>query len=284
MHPSDSPPRDVVDIVITGYKKSLGSIKPLTLVSLPVVLFSAITMGWLYPDANSMSDQAAKTFSEAMQQLQLMIPMMGLSILSSLLTYYVSTFVLLQFFRDLYQGEIQEDVYTYLRPTPKAGGIFGIAFFVFLATLLSIVLIALGLILLILPGLALLCGFLALLARICLVNHIYISEPEVGFIDAFGKSWTLTQGYFWRTVGLLCLMLLAQFFLSIPLYIVSVVMGLLAVVVQMFSGAFPMALLYVPLFALTYWLSLAVTSPGAISTLQGYYLDLKARQTQRSVT
>lgn len=128
-------------------------------------------------------------------------------------------------------------------------------------------------------------GLLFLGIRLCLAGHVVVLE-RAGPIRSIARSWALTRGRFWRTLGV---MMLAQLVLSVISYVVQMVLSFVMVLVVGFSissaesgdtsgndsawGMIVFAIIMVVLSMLT----AAITYPFLTNVLGALYADARIR-------
>ena len=124
-----------------------------------------------------------------------------------------------------------------------------------------------GLLLLIVPGLAVFCAAIYFLVRWSLTVAAMMAE-DIGPIRGLGRSWNLVKGQWWRTFGILVVVAILQTVISYALFFLF---GLIAAVFS--TGDFQAALVQVGSTLLS-----AVVSPITTIAVVLLYFDLRVRK------
>jgi hypothetical protein len=124
-----------------------------------------------------------------------------------------------------------------------------------------------GFVLLILPGLAVLCAAVYFLVRWSLTVAAMMAE-DIGPIRGLGRSWNLVKGQWWRTFGILVIVAILQTIISYALFILF---GLIAALFS--TGDFQAALVQVGSTLLS-----ALVSPITTIAVVLLYFDLRVRK------
>jgi hypothetical protein len=124
-----------------------------------------------------------------------------------------------------------------------------------------------GFVLLILPGLAVLCAAIYLFVRWSLSIAAMMAE-DIGPIRGMGRSWNLVRGSWWRTFGILLIVTIMQ---TIITYALFFLFGLIAALFS--TGDFQAALVQVGGTLLG-----ALVSPITTIALALLYFDLRVRK------
>jgi hypothetical protein len=104
---------------------------------------------------------------------------------------------------------------------PRLNALAGIALLVLVGMFAAAIAIAIGLVLFVLPGLALLALFVWLLVRWILVVPVLMLERR-GVFESFGRSAELVRGYGWSVFGVVILTVLVLFAASVAVGLVLV--------------------------------------------------------------
>ena len=124
-----------------------------------------------------------------------------------------------------------------------------------------------GFVLLILPGLAVLCAAIYFLVRWSLTVAAMMAE-DMGPIRGLGRSWNLVKGQWWRTFGILVIVTILQ---TIITYALFILFGLIAAIFS--TGDFQAALVQVGSTLLS-----ALVSPITTIAVVLLYFDLRVRK------
>lgn len=124
-----------------------------------------------------------------------------------------------------------------------------------------------GLVLLILPGLAVFCAAVYFLVRWSLTVAAMMAE-DMGPIRGLGRSWNLVKGQWWRTFGILLIVAILQTIIS---YALLIMFGLIAAIFT--TGDFQAALAQVGSTLLS-----ALVSPITTIAVVLLYFDLRVRK------
>jgi hypothetical protein len=124
-----------------------------------------------------------------------------------------------------------------------------------------------GLVLLVLPGLAVFCAAVYFLVRWSLTVAAMMAE-DIGPIRGLGRSWNLVKGQWWRTFGILVIVAILQTIISYALFILF---GLIAALFS--TGDFQAALVQVGSTLLS-----ALVSPITTIAVVLLYFDLRVRK------
>lgn len=263
------PPTTVLEIVSFGYRKLFEHLWPITKLSLPFILFASLTGGFFYADMIQASEAETLSPQQAIGSIAY-----GLGLLPLVYLLYA----LIRYARDVFcEDSVQANPYAYLMPNKTLLGLLGIWLLFVVAMFPIMLLMVLGFILLILPGIAVVVGLVIAAVRMTMVWYTYLLTPEQGIIEAFRQSWRLTKDNFWRTLGLGLLLGLIQWVINLPFSLLHGMLGLV--------NTFNPAILTSPVFpmvaavflAMSYWAQL-ILGTGAVFFVHFRYLfDLKAR-------
>jgi len=124
-----------------------------------------------------------------------------------------------------------------------------------------------GFLLLVLPGIAVFCAAVYLGVRWLLVLPAMMAE-DIGPVRGLGRSWNLVKGSWWRTFGILLIVLIMYFIIS---YALVILFGLIAAIFT--SGDFHAALVQVGSTLLG-----AVLGPILYIAVVLLYFDLRVRK------
>lgn len=124
-----------------------------------------------------------------------------------------------------------------------------------------------GLVLLVLPGLAVFCAAVYFLVRWSLTVAAMMAE-DIGPIRGLGRSWNLVKGQWWRTFGILVIVAILQ---TIITYALFILFGLIAALFS--TGDFQAALVQVGSTLLS-----ALVSPITTIAVVLLYFDLRVRK------
>jgi hypothetical protein len=94
--------------------------------------------------------------------------------------------------------------------------LFGFAALGFLIVVLWVIALVIGTFLLVLPGLAVFCAGVYLAVRWCVSLPAMMAE-DVGPIRGLGRSWYLVKGMWWRTLGIILIVIVAYIVIDFAL-------------------------------------------------------------------
>lgn len=267
-------PASVLDIVSFGYRKLFRTLGPLTKLSLPVALLSGVLMGSAYPILLKMQHYAMA----APQSFDDMATLLGVgvAVLFGVMLMFYFFYVLLRYARDLYLDEVQKNIYAYLKPEQKFVGMIGIAFLLAIATIPIGLILFLGFLFLVVPGLIVVLALIFAGVRLVLVWNIYMIKASDIF-DAFVRSWQLTRGNFWRTLGLVFLVAIIQNIIGLPFSVLSSANDAIASLNPSFTNTVLFQLICTIIFSIGYWAQYVIGLGGSIFVYYRYYFDLEAR-------
>ncbi len=271
-------PASVLDIVSFGYRQVFKILWPLTKLALPFLILCSVTMGALMPSYMHFSmGMQSHAFQSGFQENFVTSLFYGfLFFIIGVLQYYLF-YVFLCFIQDLYLDTVKPNLFSYWLPQKNLLGLLGISFLFLAASIPASVILLIGFILLVLPGLAVLAGILFFMIRLAFTWIAYMLEPETGILDAFQKSWALTQHNFWRSVGLLCLILVIQGIIFAPFGLISIIITGLSFSL-MGQGHFVFSIVYTLYFAIRFWAQYVIGIGGLIFISYRYVFDLEARK------
>lgn len=145
--------------------------------------------------------------------------------------------------------------------------LLGLIGLVFVFAIVWVIAFVVGLVLLVLPGLAVLCLGVYLAVRWTLTVAAMMAE-DVGPIRGLGRSWNLVRGQWWRTFGILLIVGLMQAVIG---YALGFLFGLIASAVT--SGDVQLAVIAVGSTILG-----ALVSPITTIAIVLLYFDLRVRK------
>lgn len=94
--------------------------------------------------------------------------------------------------------------------------LFGFAALGFLIVVVWVIAVAIGAVLLVLPGLAVFCVGVYLAVRWCVSLPAMMAE-DIGPIRGLGRSWNLVKGMWWRTFGIILIAIIAYIIIDLAL-------------------------------------------------------------------
>lgn len=210
--PSLEPIR-VADVVIDALKRFVGLIKPLTLLTLPAVLFGMVAFGVFFLLVIQLGLVKAGSGGGETWQQALIIVQAVILILGAALFLAYMTFPIMRYVRDTYAGAVHPHLMHYWFPDKTFLGLVGM-YCVFLGALVPLLpFILIGFILLILPGAAI-CLLFGTLTQVML--HQYLRAPAEGVFAAMGRVWQWFTGDWLRMAGFGFLLSVVQCLVSLP--------------------------------------------------------------------
>jgi len=145
--------------------------------------------------------------------------------------------------------------------------LFGFIAIVFGLFLVGAVVFGIGLVLLVLPGLAAFCGGIYFAVRWSLSVAAMMAE-DIGPIKGMARSWNLVKGQWWRTFGVILIVLIMRFIIGIALgFMLGIIVGIVT------SGDVRLAVVAVGTTILS-----ALISPIVTIALVLLYFDLRVRK------
>lgn len=266
-------PMPVLDIVSYGYRQFFRAIVPLTKLSLPFLLFAAITGGFIYPDL--LKVQAAG--EPSVEDLGMFLAMSSMMGLGTVVMYY-ALYPMLRYVRDVYADEIKDSLFSYLIPQGSLLGLLGIMICYAVGSVLAVLLTFIGFLLLVVPGLVLIGGIFFLNYRFAMVWVAYMDAPSQGVFNAFRESWRLTENNFWRTVGLGIVCTIIQSILNFPFSLVDFFMGFLSGLNPSMVNHPVFPVVSASLLGVSYWAQFVLGFGGIIFVFYRYLFDLRVRK------
>jgi hypothetical protein len=143
-------------------------------------------------------------------------------------------------------------------------GLIGLAVAFFIVWIIAEII---GVLLLVLPGIAVFCAAVYLAVRWSLTVAAMMAE-DIGPIRGLGRSWNLVKGSWWRTLGILLIVGILQTIIS---YALVILFGLIAAIVS--AGDFRAALVQIGGTLLS-----ALVSPITTIAVVLLYFDLRVRK------
>ncbi len=261
----------VVDIVSFGYKKMFENLWPLTRMCLPILILNGVTWGMIQQEMVGFQDRKDNLSLNDLLQ-------MGLSFVVlffvSILLYYLM-YAIVRYCRDLYRDELEEPWYQYLFPKKSLLGVLGLGFLQVAASIPAIVIIVIGFLFLIVPGVAM----LMLFGYGCyLVYLVYIDKPERGVFDSIRYTVELVKPNWLRTIGLACVVTLINMIISIPFSVVSSIISAVAQLMPSLQQSFLYFLTNAVLYTAMYWVQMVIGVGGVAFVLYRYLFDMEYRQ------
>jgi hypothetical protein len=259
----------VIDIVTFGYKAGLKSIGPITRLILPIILLYAVSTTSVYTISNEMKAGVQPGVTH-----WVLLVGMGLLSVVSWIGYVYLSYPITRYVRDVYWNEIDENLYSYLIPRRSLLGCWGIGLLWGLMLLPVSLLGMVGLLLLIVPGVAVFSYYYSMYS---LLIAGYMSDPDRGAFSAISEVFGLLKGNFWRTVALGVMTWLI--YISMSGMMIGLQMGL--ELLQEFSPSltrnlwYPLA--YGTLTGVICWFSMAVGHGTVLFVMYRYLFDLRTR-------
>jgi len=262
---------ELLDELFRLYRRHFSLIVGVSLlVALPGLVWSLVTGVYRlnsgsYANLFTFTGTATPTFNS--QQLSNLLGALALGFIGGFFLAPITLGAVFRAITDVAQGRpagigsvLRETLARYL---PLLGFV-ALASLIFLGWIIAE---AIGFVLLILPGFAVLAGAVYLLVRWSLVLAAMMAE-DIGPIRGLGRSWNLVRGSWWRTLGILAIVVIMQVIITYGLLILfSVIAALVS------SGDFQAAVVQV-----VGTLVSAVVSPIVYIAIVLLYFDLRVRK------
>ncbi len=258
----------ISEILHDGYQGLLESLIPLTKLGLPFFIFGGATSGFIFSD-NSIFLHPHRIHS--FQELSKLLAGSGLMILISVVMAYVY-YIFIRYIRDTYQNAVKSDLYDYLIPQMDLLGLIGLMLISIFLSIPALVVILIGLILLVVPGIIILIYFST---WVMMLYVTYINNSKAGILEGLRENLGLLKGMFWRTVALGFIAGLVKFLIELPFsFILQAVMA----IARLHPGAgqtYSLPILFSVLFSATYWAHFVLGTGGFLFVMMRYYWDLR---------
>ena len=182
------------------------------LVALPGLVWQLVTGSYRltassYTNLFTTPGSATPTFSS--QQLQNLSGALALAGLGGLILLPFSVGAVTRAVTDVALGRTAS-IGSVLRETlARYLPLLGFIALVFLIFVVWVIVLAIGFVLLVLPGLAVFCGGVYLAVRWSLSVAAMMAE-DIGPIAAMSRSWSLVSGQWWRTFGIIVIVLIMR--------------------------------------------------------------------------
>lgn len=231
----------VLDMVSFGLRRVFADLKALLLLAAPVVLYTALTssalqtMTSLSPTDFQGGDLTNPKVMGTLMMTMVLIPFSLLGYLAMAYLMYVN----MKYLTDALLGQVSANLWSYYKPDKRLLGWLGLIAIYSVGLVMMVVIIAIGFILLIIPGLLLLLGSFYLYGRLFLASSVYFLDPDAGVMDSFGVSWRLVDHQqFWRAMALLMVSGLLLSLISLPFSLVNAVLSFVTTLSQSGGGQF----------------------------------------------
>lgn len=259
MEPSAESPVSILEIVTYGFKKAVKVFWPVSWLCLPALLLIAVGAGCI--EALPIEDSTFRVKDALFKPLSLVVVYMN--------------YAIARYTRDVFwEHELKENLWAYLVPDKTLLGICGIGLLTTFYGMGAGLLGMLGLLLLVVPGVAILSYYYVWSG---MFYTLYLLKPEEGVWAARHAVARLFKGNFWRTAGLGLLVSLVSLLPMLPMVFLSGGLEILREMPPSFLPPFAFALLYGSLHATVYWISLAICFTGLSFVLNRYYQALQSR-------
>src|SRR5438270_7491170 len=189
------------------------------LVALPGLVWQLVTGSYrltVSSYANLFSNPGSATPAFSSQQLQNLSGAYALAGLGALILLPFSIGAVARAVTDVALGR-PANVGSVLRETlARYFPLLGLIALVFVIFVVWVIAFAIGLVIIVLPGLAVLCAGIFFAVRWSLTVAAMMAE-DIGPIRAFGRSWNLVKGMWWRTFGIIFIAGVAYSILTLAL-------------------------------------------------------------------
>lgn len=293
--PTFNEPVSALDIVTYGYKAGLKSLWPVTRVVLAFALLYA-PLATVYVRAISSQGNSPPDVSMVMFMAAFMLFCLGVTFWS----YYAIT----RYVRDCFRNQVAGNPLLYLLPRWDLLGGMGIGVVylmslaacgvMFMAGMIAMMMglgvvnivsgggspvlfAALGIGVVVLVFLPMLLGINYINTLFGFVFSVYMSSPEKGVFAAFGETFRMMRGHFWRTVGISLMTWVVNFILMLPMGLIGFFSRLLTQSDPTFMDSAAFLIGYTVLAFLGNWVNIAISMSGFVFVLYRYYLDLSLR-------
>jgi hypothetical protein len=269
-------PTAVIDIVSFGYRRLFKNLWPVTKLSLPFVLFSGLTGGFFYSDLLQLQKLDANTTPTIDDLISLGL-VYGVFLLGTVVMFY-ALYAILRYVKDLHHDEVDSNLYNYIFPEGRLWGLLGISLLYGVAAIPLGILMILGFIMLILPGLAVLVGIIYLATRLTMSWVAYMERPEMGMFDAFAQSWRLTADNFWRTLAISFVVAVVSTIINTPFSVLGSISGMVAQLNPSFVSNPVFPVMSSVILAISNWAQYVIGMGGMVFVYFRFYYDLESRQ------
>jgi len=275
-----------LDIVSFGYQNTIGHLVPLLKMSLPLFIIVGIVYGLCYESVSQFALFKKGSTELVIGKVQLMAGLYFVVV--TLINFYLS-YCNMRYIRDAYKGTLQKNIFRYLLPSKSLLVLILLNILFFVANCIFLILITLGFVLLVIPGIVIMFAVLYIHVRLLLISPanpvLYFMEEEKGVIHAIKRSWKLTQNNFWRTVLVFLVVLLLQLILISPFSIISYLSSMLTTLKPAISSQILFKSLHILLLIVLWLGQYLVYRSGSLFVWSRYYLDLNVRyqETQEAI-
>jgi hypothetical protein len=194
--------------------------------------------------------------------------------LSSLL-YSYSHYAVACYIRDVYWGETNDSIFSYLIPRKTFLGALGIGILTTCAFIPIGIVGLIGLLLFVVPGVVV---FSYSGIATGLMYTAYLGHPEEGVMSTIPECLGLLRGNLWRTVALGTISWLVYLLMSSPMGVFNFLINFMASQSPSFADSLLFPISYAGIFVVISWFAVAFGFSGTLHILNRYYFDLKSRQ------
>lgn len=267
MTQANYPPASILDITSYGFRAALRHIGSMTLILLPLLIPLALGYGFSYATIL----QASKgDFTNPMGFVIGIFMQFGCILLSYYLYY-----VILRYVRDVFFEAVQPNLFSYLLPKFSLLGVLGLALLLMIAWIPAGIVMLIGFILVIVPGIIAVLYFSVWSSMIFVT---YLAHPEKGISSALVEVYQLLKGSFWRSIGLVMLVGLINMIISSPVGIINYISQILVETNPSFLESIWFALAYTTLYGVGAWFHATVGVSGGFFVMYRFYFDLRNRR------
>jgi len=211
--PPEFEPTRVADVVLESFPRFLRLLKPLTLLTLPAVLFGMVAIGMFMLMLIQMGLLHRGTGGFDSWQSSLFLIQGGFLMIGAAFFMCYMTFPIMRYIRDDYMGQVEPGLMHYWFPNKTLLGLIGLSM-LFIGILVPLIpLMVIGFILLLVPGFAL-CMAFGVLTQ--LIPHQYMLRPEDGIFEAVKRVALWFKTDWIRVLGFGLLLWIVQCLVSIP--------------------------------------------------------------------